>query len=205
MRAGLAACAVLVVTSTAACTGDQTMMTAPTPSASIAASASQRAIATPSPTERADWQRCSTDGYSISYPEGWFTASLGPKTQCRWFDREEFELERGTEPPVTDLIVQERDVRYATASRQLEDGPTHRSVDTEQVTLGDKRAVRFEREHSGGLYPDGTLSYGYLIEGPSVVVYVQTVALPNADEREYEDNQQVVDRAAASVTFGDRS
>lgn len=176
----------------------------------IPASPSPTTTPTPSPADGtredglpAGWTLCTNEvrGYAIGYPEDWHTASTGPRYVCRWFDPDRFEVERGTEAPLTALTVNPTQRPFEEAREGLRASESHRLESAETVTVAGREAVRFERVQTRDLlFPEGTRTYGYLFDHADEALYVQTSEVPGADV-DYERNKEVVDRAAATLQF----
>lgn len=149
------------------------------------------------------WTLCTNEerGYAIGYPEDWHTATTGPRYVCRWFDPDRFEVERGTEAPLTALTVNPTQRPFEQAREGLRASESHRLESAETVTVGGREAVRFERVQTRDLlFPEGTRTYGYLFGHADGAFYVQTWEVPGAGV-DYERNKEVVDRAAATLQF----
>lgn len=201
------ACVALVV----ACADTDTRV--PEDDAGRGTTASPTRSITPTPSPAAEspqedglpsgWTLCTNEPrrYVIGYPEDWHTESTGPRYECRWFDPEPFELEPGTEAPLTALTVNPTRRPFEKAREGLGSSESHRLESEETVRLGDREAVRFERVQTRDLlFPEGTRTYGYLLDHEGQAFYVQTAEVPGADV-DYERNKEVVDQAARSLQF----
>lgn len=160
------------------------------------------------------WQTCSNtvDGFSISYPAGWYTTAVatkwgGPSVQkpalaCNYFNPTPFKIYWGTEPPTTALVVafEDQGLQDATATHA---DPSYLSVvDRQDVTAAGRSAVQLEVTQSGqGYYPQGTLEYQYIIEvDPAHSLVVSTMFFPDS-KTDYTAAKAIVDQAAQTVTF----
>lgn len=151
-----------------------------------------------------DWTRCRNEvhRYTIGYPEKWHTQSTDRRNACRWFDPDDFDLEEGTEPPVTAITINPTERPYAEARAQLRDSENHEIRSFESVTIGDLEAIRFERVQTEDLlYPAGTQTYGYLFNHDGSAFYLETRKIPDTDA-DFEANKDILDKAAQTVEFG---
>lgn len=138
-------------------------------------------------------------GYSISYPDGWFTTQNNPQNACRWFDRELFKVVDASEAPLTALSVSVSDETFDAASGRMKKPYARRVLQHEVTAISGYRALRFEVEQTEEVvHPKGTRTYGYYIElGPKVII-VETNALPDS-KTPYEDNKKVVDESVTTL------
>lgn len=179
-------------------TGERETPTA-SPDGTRTAGAGTTTAAEPEP----EWTSCANAhwGYTVEYPSGWYTASLGPRTDCAWFARERFELEQGTEAPLVDLEVRATIGTFRQAARQLEDPYGERTLERAGVTIDGRKAIRFEKQQTQDLlYPSGTRTYGYLLNRDGAAYWVLTLDVPGRS-LPYGANKEVVDRAVRSLTF----
>lgn len=151
------------------------------------------------------WTSCTNTrhGYSIGYPEDWFTTALDSATECSWFDRDEFELEEGTEGPLTDLFVRAATGSFEQAVRHLMEPYGERTLDRAALEVAGRQAVRFEKEQTEDLlYPEGTRTYGYVLDHDGNAFWVETRDVPGRDAP-YAENKEVVDEAVRTVEFAE--
>ncbi len=178
---------------------------APATSPSPPASPSPTLSPTPSPSLPASLpsgrQSCTNShaGYEIGYPAGWYTADLNPQQACQQFHPLAFTIPVDGEYPLTALnAVQTEDVFDPDRSAAAD--PTARMLLREATTVGGLRAVRFEWSLvEAGLYPVGTMKYGYVIDRDGREFTVFTIAVPA--EGGYSDWKPIVDQAVETLRF----
>lgn len=149
------------------------------------------------------WTRCENlvEGYSIGYPSDWYTDSLGPETECVWFDPQPFQLEEDTEGPVAALNARAEAVSFDDVGATI---PSEaRLVTEEETTVAGHAAIRLEYvyEEEGPLLPEGTRVYEYRIDREGELFLVMTTALPETDDETYQDHKDVVDQAVETLRF----
>ena len=179
-------------------------------SASISPATSPSPLASPSPmpspsepaSPPSSWQSCSNvhQGFEIDYPVGWHTAELNPQQACQQFDPIAFTIPVDSEYPLTALnAVLTQDV--FDPDRSGAGDPTVRTLLREEATVDGRRAVRFEQTLiEQGMYPVGTMWYGYAIDRDGLEFRVFTMAVP-AGAGDYTDWKMVVDQAVKTLRF----
>jgi hypothetical protein len=178
---------------------------APATSPSPPASPSPTLSPTPSPSLPASlpsgWQSCTNShaGYEIGYPAGWYTAELNPQQACQQFHPVAFTIPIDGEYPLTALnAVQTPEVFDPDRSGTVDSSA--RTLLREATTVGGRRAVRFEWSLvEEGLYPVGTMRYGYVIDRDGLEFTVFTMAVPA--EGGYSDWKPIVDQAVETLRF----
>jgi len=162
--------------------------------------------ATPSPSQSASlpegWLSCtnSHDGYEISYPAGWHTASLNAQEVCRQFHPTAFTVPVDSEYPMTGLNAIQTDEVFDPERSGRRDPAYVRTLLREETTVGGRRAIRFEESLiDDGMYPDGTMRYGYVIDRDGREFIIFTFAVPL--EKRYEAWKPMVDQAVETVRF----
>jgi hypothetical protein len=161
--------------------------------------------AEPSPTGQATpettaMETCTntSSGYSIDYPENW-TISTG-EFACRWADPESFVVEPGTEGPSTAIMVFASPDPFDRVVNGTFDELFYRTNLREDTTINGRRAVRFEVVATGeGLGPDGTPSYGYVIDKDGMGFTISTERLPG--DTGYDDDKKALEEAVKSLKF----
>jgi hypothetical protein len=149
----------------------------------------------------ADWTECSNGaaGYIVSYPGTWFMDSTAPENECRWFARERFELEEGTEPPPVDLMVVPTALSFRRAADIIGESEGDRLVDKQETVLAGYDAVEFESVSTGGAeLPEGTQRYGFVLDvgGEGFLVETQTI-----EDGQYPANKDVVRQVIPTLRF----
>ena len=163
-----------------------------------------RAASTPTspPTPSAlppGWRLCTNThvGYSIGYPEDWYTTELRIEEVCSQFHPTYFTIPQFSEYPLTALNVGQTSERPATPT----DPRYARTLLWEETSVGVRTAVRFEEEFTGeGLYEKGTMRYGYVIEPKGRALTVCAMAPPGTTG--YADWKVVVDQAVRTLDLG---
>lgn len=174
---------------------------APSPDATVTA------VPSPGPLSEApvvgelptDWDRCYSDAhaFSIGYPSEWQSIDNGPDA-CRYFDRNEFELPEDSEPPLTDMSVSPGEVSFAETVDGYVDTPSYRVVSRVDTNVADRPAVLVEVVSTGdGLYPEGTMTYSYIIDRDGDGFVVETIVAPDGED--YEENSDIVDVAVGTL------
>lgn len=142
------------------------------------------------------WRLCANDhvGYSIGYPDDWYTTALGTEDICSQFHPSSFTIPPFSERPLTALNVVPAEQPAAPTD------PTYaRTLLWEDTTVGAADAIRFEEEFTGeGLYQRGTMRYGYVIDLSGRTLTVYTIASPGTAS--YAAWKVVVDQAAPTLT-----
>jgi hypothetical protein len=161
----------------------------------------------PIPTETAlAWTECvnSSEGYAISYPSSWHTATLTPEDECAFFHPEPFEIVEGSEYPVTALEAHwlEKERSFAQALDELTDPMFARTISREGYSEAHFAGVVLETEATGaGLLDAGTRAYGYVLNVNGRAFLVQTTELPGSDNPEYDKSKLVVNGAVGTLRF----
>jgi len=148
-----------------------------------------------------DWQSCTNahEGFEIGYPGGWHTASLNPEQACRQFHPTVFTVPVGGEYTLTALNAVQTPEVFDPSRSGMRD-PSVRTMLREEMTVGGRRAVRFEEALiEAGFYPVGTMKYGYVIDRDGREFAVFTMAVPA--ETRYTDWKPVVDLAVETLRF----
>jgi hypothetical protein len=159
--------------------------------------------ATTRPEQEPEWASCTNRrwGYTLDHPAEWHTVALGPPTRCRWFAREPFHLEEGTEAPLVDLEVRRTMGTFQQAGLYLRNPFGERVLQRRGLVIDGRQAIRFEKEQTEDLlYPTGTKTYGYLLNRGGKAYWVLTLDVPGRS-LPYESNKDVVDRVARSLSF----
>jgi len=182
--------------------GDSSVAGAPTPAVGASGGASgPTSPQAPSPTSAlpSGWRLCTNThvGYSIGYPQDWYTTELRIEEVCSQFHPTYFTIPPFSEYPLTALNVGQPPERPATPT-----DPRHaRTLLWEETSVGVRSAVRFEEEFTGeGLYEKGTMRYGYVIETKARALTVYTMAPPGSTG--YADWKVVVDQAVRTLDLG---
>jgi hypothetical protein len=149
-----------------------------------------------------EWIECRNErqGYSISYPKGWYTDALTAEGECAFFDPEPFEIVADSEFPPTALEAHE--VEPGTPYEDVVDALADPMFETvrlrEDTEVAGLPAVLLETVATGeGLYDKGTVTYGYLIDGPRPFL-VKTTIFPGDDA---DEAMTIVDDAAGTLRF----
>lgn len=150
-----------------------------------------------------DWTECLNEGegYEISYPSSWHTATLAPEDKCAFFDPEPFEIVEGSEFPVTGLEAHrlEGGSSLGVALEQLTDPTFERTISVDVYGEGDLSGLKIETEATGeGPLDRGTRTYQYILNADDGVFVVKTTELPG---RDYEEAKLVVDEAVGTLKF----
>jgi hypothetical protein len=185
-----------------------TASTSPAPSVSASpmqsASPSPSSTTAPSPSASLPegWLSCtnSHDGYQIGYPAGWHTASLNAQEVCGQFHPTAFTVPVDGEYPMTGLNAIQTDEVFDPERSGRRDPAYVRTLIREETTVLGRRAIRFEESLIGeGMYPDGTMRYGYVIDRDGREFIIFTFAVPL--EKRYEDWKPMVDQAVETLSF----
>jgi hypothetical protein len=156
------------------------------------------------------WQICvnASKHFSIAYPAGWHTASVGPDDACQLFDPATFTVVDGAPA----LVTQQLHAFYASEDRldyfqNLFPRDFFTVVSSSDVTVGaGLPAIRYTvstlppRGPSGPTYPVGTTLYGYVVTAGARSIDVGTWAAPT-DASLLPARQHVVDEAVTTVHF----
>jgi hypothetical protein len=186
----------------AAATSSGSPTPSPTPSISPSPAAS------PSPSAPASlptgWQSCTNShaGFEIGYPADWHTASVNPQQDCQQFDPADFTIPAGGEYPLTALNAVQTQYLFDPGRSGPGNATCASTVLREPTTVGGRRAVRFEERLGGdGMYADGTMKYGYVIDREGREFAVFTMAHPGVSASDYADWKAVVDQAVDTLRF----
>ena len=155
---------------------------------------------TPTDSSEVEYDTCTNtiSGYSIDYPENW-TISTG-ENACRWADPETFVVAPGTEGPSTAIKVFDSPDAFDMVVNGTFDDLFYRTNLREDMTINEHRAVRFEVVATGeGLGPDGSPSYGYVIDNEGKGFVVSTEQLPG--DTGYEEDKKALDEAVKTLKF----
>jgi len=194
---------VLLATVSPACTQEEPVRS-PTPT-------TPTVVAAPLPE---GWARCVNEarGWSIGYPETWFTTDAytdritgetvrRPAIACMFFDPNRFTIPLDGEYPETALQVGIGRSPIETALGYLTDPKFYRTLVREGWIVLGRPAVRLEVESLGrGLVLKGTLRYGWIVdlgEGRSFSVLAQ--AIPGTSSDLYLAYREVAERAIATI------
>lgn len=203
-RLALATAALMVL---ASCTGEEPAPD-PTATATATATADPAPADTSSPEGRPVLSSSCTnpEGFSLSYPEGWFTNDGSVVSECSQFSPEQFDVPRGTDERVAPITAFIDPVPFARAAAP---GPDQEQSRASAVIDG-RQAVRIEKIASGdALYPAGTRQVMYLVDlSPGTdsedarTLFLDTLDVGNFD---YEANVPILDRMFRSlqVTAGE--
>jgi len=158
----------------------------------------------PTPTESSvaevEYDTCTNtvSGYSIDYPENW-TISTGEHA-CRWADQEHFVVAPGTEGPSTAIMVFDSPDEFDMVVNGTFDDLFYRTNLREDTMVAGHRAVKFDVTATGeGLGPDGSPSYGYVIDRDGKGFVVSTEQLPG--DTGYEEDKKALDEAVKTLKF----
>jgi hypothetical protein len=157
----------------------------------------------------AGWPTCSNAAkhFSIAYPPGWHTASVGPDDACQLFDPAAFTVVDGAPA----LVTQQLHAFYASQDRldyftALFPPDFFTVVSHSDVTVAGNPAIRYTvttlppRGPSGPTYPVGTTLYGYVVTAGARSIDVGTWVAPT-DASQLPARQLVVDQAVTTVRF----
>jgi hypothetical protein len=208
--------AALLVLCAAACgssatpTAATTVSTRPSSAASSPTVAPTRTTATsPTPASTVGWQTCTNASkhFSIGYPPGWHTSSVGADDACQLFDPATFTVVDGAPT----LVTQQLHAFYASMDRleyftALFPHDFFTVVSQSDVTVAGSPAIRYTvttlppHGPSGPTYPVGTTLYGYVVTAGARSIDVGTWVAPT-DASQLPARQAVVDLAATTVRF----
>jgi hypothetical protein len=151
-----------------------------------------------------DWTECRNDaeGYAISYPSSWHTATNAPENECAFFDPEPFEIVAGSEFPVSALEAHrfEEGSSLGAALEQLTDPTFERTISVDVYGEGDLSGMKIETEATGaGLLDNGTRTYQYILNWDNGGVFV--VKTTELAGRDYEKAKLIVDEAVRTLDF----
>lgn len=136
------------------------------------------------------------NGYSIQFPEGWFTNEGDVVPTCHYFHPQAFEVPEATE--VFDLAVTVRvdDVPFTRVAGE-EDSLGEQVLSREETTVAGHQAVRVEAESTGdALLPEGVRSYRYHVE---VADGTLTATTHDVGDLDYEANKEIVDEMVETL------
>jgi hypothetical protein len=150
-----------------------------------------------------DWTECMNDaeGYAISYPSSWHTATLAPEDECAFFDPEPFEIVEGSEFPLTALEARwvEGASSLGTAAKEFTDPMFVRTISFDVYGEGQRSGLKIETEATGeGLLDEGRRTYQYLVAADDRVFVVKTT---ESDTIDYDEAKLVVDEAVGTLEF----
>lgn len=142
--------------------------------------------------------RCenSNAGYAVSYPSSWSVNDGDVNADCTVFDPSPFDLDEGTEIPAG-LAIRfiDSDASYDEATTP---GESEDFASTEETTVAGQDATIVVARSTGGLLPEGTLSYRYVIDTPDGTLIASTIGV---DDNRYDLSQQVLDEMMESLEF----
>ena len=150
------------------------------------------------------WRTCSStaQGYSIGYPATWHTDTPG-RSACVYFDPEPVEYIPNSDGFLFALMVGGDNRSFEDARRPVR-GPDSRTLIHEEITVGGRRAVRYEVEvvrSPSGYHPDRSRFYGYLVEREGIAFGVSTYWFPDQPLAQYQAWKDTVDRAVTTLRF----
>lgn len=192
LRAGLVLTAVFAVV--AGC-GQQDPAVQPTATGTTA----------PSPEDPlALTNRCtSPEGFSVSYPESWFTNDGTVVSECSQFSPEQFKVPDGTDERVAPITIFIDPVPYFRAATPNRDTEQSRAP----TVLDGRQTVRIgSTADDDGFYAEGTRQAMYLVDlsgdggagDGSETIFLDTVGTPNFD---FGTNVEILDRMARTLTI----
>jgi hypothetical protein len=136
------------------------------------------------------------DGFTLSYPAGWYTEQDNPLWRCSIFDPNRFVIDPDTEVPPTAVMVYVDLEPLARAVSSYTNAHLWRVLSQTATTAGDHRAVAIELVDKGeAMYEAGTRQYIVLIDVGERTFVVETVDSGN----DYRLNKQVVDAMAQTL------
>ncbi len=200
---GVGICLLLVAALSTGCTQEKPV---PNPTPSIPS-----VVATGLPE---GWSRCvnHAQGWSIGYPEAWFTTDAftdpltgrvdrEPTSACKLFDPKKFVIPRYSEFPTTALEIERTRIRFDRAIRYATDPANYRTILRETWVVMGLPAVRLEAEARGlGLTLKGTHRYGWVIDlGAQGTFSVFAVGPPDVPLDRYRVYRAFADRAVATL------
>lgn len=133
-------------------------------------------------------------GYSLSYPSEWYTASNGPRQDCRFFHTEPFTVTNASEPDAT-MFVFPIPTSYEEAVAGFE-GPGLTPISRQDTTVGGRTAVQIEFGYSDA--DQDYLGYVYVVDHDGDALLF---GANNEHATDYEAAKDVVDGVAATMTF----
>jgi hypothetical protein len=143
---------------------------------------------------------CTNDqfGYQIGYPQGWH-ASEGPEFGCQFFDPAPLDITANSEVVgIAVGIILPYD-RYGRTVSSFEDPYSSKLVSLNQTTVSGLAATVIETEATGnGFFPQGTMTYAYVVNLGGYGLAVSTSSMPGD---EYETNKQAIDLMVGSMSF----
>lgn len=171
---------------------DATRTTTPTEAPTATETTTTRATNTATDADASSLAQSCTNpeaGYSLRYPEGWFTSTGDVVPPCRLFDVEEIDVEPATEPdvPVT------ADVEPAAFDRIAEPDRNEEVVSRRETEIAGRRAIRLETSatEDAPLRQAGALVTRWIVDLGREQTVVAT-ARANAPV-EYEEARDVLD------------
>ena len=147
-------------------------------------------------------RRCSPpgEGYTLSYPAGWYTVEKGP-VPCRFFHPEPFRLPAGTEASWVAINVQLAPVTFDEIVRSDADRLAASVVNRREVDVSGRRAVRTVHATSGALLPSGVRVLTWYVEAGGATLVGTTSEAASAGT--FDQNADVLDSIVASAVFAD--
>jgi hypothetical protein len=143
---------------------------------------------------------CTNDaaGFTIRYPAGWHTDTVGPGGECLFFDPEPFAVPANSDFTGTALEVHVPQEPFDAVVRSLTDERFARVLEREAATVAGRPALRLLVEATGeGLLDAGTRVYEYVVDRgdtPPLVVQTTLTAAGDLDRR-----RAVVDEAVRTL------
>jgi hypothetical protein len=147
------------------------------------------------------WIECVNDheGFAISYPRTWHTATLAPEDECSFFDPKPFELVEGSEYPSTALEAHFVDAPFDKVLADFTDPRFWDQSDHWEAMTGWGRTVQFEAYATGmGLLDAGASVGGYLIDRGDRTFVLQSTRPPGDIS---EEPGIVRDKSMATLRF----
>lgn len=145
--------------------------------------------------EPVDYVPCqNADGFTISYPETWFSDE-----SCRYFHPQPFEVLRGTD---ANFAAVKAELEPKTPSPPVDDDTVYeRLLERTTVTIDGRSAVRLETESTGaGLWSEGVRRLSYSVDLGDSSFSLVTLGTSWMD---YRNNKTVLDRMAQTVDIVD--
>lgn len=160
----------------------------------------QPRVADPTETTQAPTEltsTCMASGYTVSYPEDWFTEDRSDGARCRFFHPEPFEVPVASEATAIAIVLRMEDIPYDDLLVELDRSRAEELVTRSDVEVDGRAATVVLAEATGrALLPEGAQAYRYLIDigGPTLVASALDTAGGN-----FEDHRQVLDRMMSSL------
>ncbi|HEV2069866.1 MAG TPA: hypothetical protein VGR26_08740 [Acidimicrobiales bacterium] len=138
------------------------------------------------------------DGYSIQFPEGWFTNEGDVVATCRFFHPQPFEVPEATEVFGLAVTVKVDDVPFSRVASE-EESLGERVLSREETSVAGHQAVRVEAQSTGDvLLPEGVHTYRYHVELDDGTL---TATTHDVEDLDYEANKQVLDAMMETLGF----